>query len=84
MAATRIAPQIAHGQWVNMVYQERMGSVSLLLFSSELVNNEAKSAIIHIIIIKSVREYERTFNTNGLTAKIDAISYRLWCPQIIL
>ena len=74
MAATRIAPQIAHGQWVNIVYQERMGSASLL-FSSELVNNEAKSAIIHIIIIKSVREYERTFNTNGLTAKIDAISY---------
>ena len=70
MAATRIAPQIAHGQWVNIVYQERMGSASLL-FSSELVNNEAKSAIIHIIIIKSVREYERTFNTNGLTAKID-------------
>ena len=71
MAATRIAPQIAHGHWVNIVYQERMGSVSLLLFSSELVNNETKSAIIHIIIIKSVREYERTFNTNGLTAKID-------------
>ena len=70
MAATRIAPQIAHGQWVNIVYQERMGSASLL-FSSELVNNEAKSAIIHIIIIKSVREYERTFNTNGLTAKTD-------------
>ena len=70
MAATRIAPQIAHDQWVNIVYQERMGSASLL-FSSELVNNEAKSAIIHIIIIKSVREYERTFNTNGLTAKID-------------
>ena len=36
-----------------------------------LVNNETKSTIIHIIIIKSVREYERTFNTNGLTAKID-------------
>ena len=45
------------------------GKLLLYVCFSELVNNEVKSAIIYIRIVKPACDYERSFNTNGLKAK---------------
>ena len=49
-----------------MVYEERKEGISFSfyrekLFFSMLVNNEVKSAIIHIRMINPADDYERTF-----------------------